>query len=178
MHKTQEKIKPEENGRPGDPCIMVIFGASGDLTTRKLIPALYNLRRTHLLPDDFALLGVAVDQMTEDAFRDKVRKDVREYAGAPEECKHCDWLVDRIHYLSGDFRDPDTYQRIKSSLTELDQEHGNHGNFLYYLATAPSFFAEVPTRLGEAGSPKKRMVIGGAWSSKSRSATIWNRRAA
>ena len=77
---------------------MVIFGASGDLTTRKLIPALYNLRRAKLLPDEFALLGVAVDDFTETAFRDKVRSDVREYAGAPEECKDCDWLAERVYY--------------------------------------------------------------------------------
>ncbi len=151
MSKPPEKIKPEEQGRLGDPCIMVIFGASGDLTTRKLIPALYNLRRSHLLPDDFALLGVAVDQMTEEAFREKVRSDIREYSGAPDDCKHCDWLVERLYYFAGDFRDDGTYQQIKTRLAELDKQHATGGRYLYYLATAPSFFGEIPTRLGAAG---------------------------
>ena len=147
-HPPVEKIHNEEHGRPGDACIMVIFGASGDLTTRKLVPALYNLKRSGLMPDDFAILGVAADQLSEEAFRDKLRKDIQEYAGAPEECTHCEWFVERSYYLSGDFRDPNTYEVIKARLAEIDQKHHTRGNYLYYLATAPSFFGEIPTRLG------------------------------
>ncbi len=150
MSKPVEKVKTEEQGRPGDPCVMIIFGASGDLTTRKLIPALYNLRRNNLLPDEFALLGIAVDQMTEEAFREKVRQDIREYANAPQECEHCDWFAERVYYLSGDFRDSATYQKMQECLAELDKRHYTRGNYLYYLATAPIFFAEVPSRIGAA----------------------------
>lgn len=150
MNKPVEKLTADEHGRPGDPCVMVIFGASGDLTTRKLLPALYNLKRSHLLPDDFALLGIAVDQMSENDFREKARRDIREYANAPAECAACDWLVERIYYLSGDFRDTATYQKLQNCLTELDQKHNTRGNYLYYLATAPIFFAEIPSRIGAA----------------------------
>jgi len=79
------------------------------------------------------VLGVAVDQMTEDQFRDKVRYDLREYAGAPSDCSVCDWLAERVYYLTGDFRDPQTYQRIKDRLAELDQKHSTRGNYLYYM---------------------------------------------
>ncbi len=160
---------------------MVIFGASGDLTTRKLIPALYNLRKGHLLPDDFALLGVSVDQMSEEDFRAKVRNDIREYAGAPEECKHCDWLVERLYYSTGDFRDAGTYQHIKEKLAELDNKHSTNGNYLYYLATAPAFFAEIPTRLGAAGLTEetdghwRRVVIEKPFGSDLDSARALNR---
>ena len=130
---------------------MVIFGASGDLTTRKLLPALYNLRRSKLLPEDFAVLGVAVDQMSEDDFRNKVRSDIREYAGAPQDCTQCDWLAERVYYMAGDFRDNGTYSHLKDVLAELDQKHSTKGNYLYYLATAPAFFSEIPGRLGSAG---------------------------
>jgi glucose-6-phosphate 1-dehydrogenase len=146
----------EDRGRPADPCIVVIFGASGDLTTRKLMPALYNLRRSHLLPEEFAILGVAVDAMSEDDYRNKVRHDVAEYAGAPENCKQCEWLAERVYYIRGDFRDSETYQRIKNTLAELDQKHSTRGNYIYYMATAPVFFAEVPTRLGAAGLTEEK----------------------
>ncbi len=156
MNKPAEKISTDTQGRPGDACVMIIFGASGDLTTRKLIPALYNLRRTHLLPDDFALLGVSVDEMTEQAFREKVRKDIQDYAAAPNDCPDCDWLVDRLYYLTGDFREQATYEKVKSCLADLDQKHSTRGNYLYYLATAPAFFAEIPTHLGAVGLTEEK----------------------
>ena len=154
--KPAEIVQSQGHGRVGDACVITIFGASGDLTTRKLLPALYNLRCSGVMPDEFAVLGVAVDQMNEDQFRDKVRKDIREYAGAPSDCSICDWLAERVYYLAGDFRDPQTYQRIKDRLAELDQKHSTRGNYLYYMATAPSFFAEIPSRLGEAGLTEEK----------------------
>src|SRR4051812_26505655 len=79
----------EEHGRVADRCIMVIFGASGDLTTRKLLPALYNLGRNDLLPRELAILGFAKDEMSEEDFRNRVRSSIREYAGAPIDCSLC-----------------------------------------------------------------------------------------
>ena len=175
--KPAEVVQSQGHGRVGDPCIITIFGASGDLTTRKLLPALYNLRRSEVLSDDFAVLGVAVDDMTEDQFRDKVRSDIREYAGAPADCSVCDWLAERVYYLTGDFRDPQTYERVKQRIAELDERHATHGNYLYYLATAPGFFEEIPTCLGLAGlteekdSHWRRVVI------ENPSAATWIRRA-
>jgi glucose-6-phosphate 1-dehydrogenase len=90
----------DEQGRPGDSCVLVIFGVSGDLTKRKLLPSLYNLARKKLLPSNFALVGLAIDQISEDAFREQVRKDLHEFAAAPDECDFCDWLIERLYYIS------------------------------------------------------------------------------
>jgi glucose-6-phosphate 1-dehydrogenase len=154
----------DEQGRTGDPCVLVIFGASGDLTKRKLLPSLYNLARKKLLPSNFALVGVAIDEVSEDAFRDRVRKDLQEYASAPEKCDFCDWLVQRLYYLSGDFRDSNIYQKLKTLLADIDQKQHTQGNYFYYLATAPQFFGEIVKQLGVAelaqqGNGKWRRVV-------------------
>src|SRR5437588_4187253 len=99
----------DEQARPGDRCIMVIFGASGDLTTRKLLPALYNLGRNDLLPREFAILGFAKDEIPEEEFRKRVRDNIREYAGAPLDCSLCDWLADHSYYVPGDFKNAADY---------------------------------------------------------------------
>ena len=143
-------ITTGEQGRSGDPCILVIFGVSGDLTKRKLLPALYNLARKKLLPANFALVGIALDSIDEEAFRTKVREDLKQFGGAPENCEFCDWLVLRLYYLSGDFRDSNVYKQLGERLTSLDKKHGTHGNYFYYLATLPQFFAEIIKQLGAA----------------------------
>src|SRR5713226_4561988 len=91
----------EKQGRPGDRCAMVIFGASGDLTKRKLLPALYNLARKKLLPQDFALIGCANQDISEDEFRKRVRSDLKEFGGATDDCSFCDWLLERLYYFCG-----------------------------------------------------------------------------
>jgi glucose-6-phosphate 1-dehydrogenase len=141
----------EEHGRPGDSCILVIFGASGDLTKRKLLPSLYNLARKKLLPSNFALIGIALDKLDENAFRDLVRQDLTEFAAAPAKCDFCDWLLQRLYYLSGDFKDAQAYAELKDLLATLDQKHGTQGNYFYYLATLPQFFAEIVKQLGSVG---------------------------
>ncbi len=139
---------------------MVIFGASGDLTKRKLLPALYNLARKNLLPADFALIGFALDQLSDEDFRKQVQNNLREFGGAEENCRFCDWLVGRLYYLSGDFRDSASYGRLKPLLDQVDQKHGTQGNRLYYLATTPALFAEVVSQLGAAGLTEE---TGGRW---------------
>jgi glucose-6-phosphate 1-dehydrogenase len=90
-------------GRPGDPCILAIFGAAGDLTRRKLIPALYNLKRGGLLNDHFAVVGLARRDLDTDRFRDQMMKDLKEFAPQPLEMATCEDVVRRIHYLQGTF---------------------------------------------------------------------------
>src|SRR5205085_3062655 len=80
-----------------------------------------------------------------------VRKGVVEFAGAPADCKFCDWLLERLYYIAGDLRDAAAYERLKAVLAEADQKHGTKGNYLYYLATAPGFFGAVVEQLGIAG---------------------------
>src|SRR5438309_10124748 len=100
-------------GRPGDPCIMVIFGASGDLTKRKLIPALYNLAKDNLLSKDFALIGVARSNLSTDQFRDDLSHEIKEFATGDVDPKVWDDFVKRIYYVPGVFDDAELYQRIK-----------------------------------------------------------------
>ena len=147
----EETDKATARVRAGDPCAMVIFGASGDLTKRKLIPTLYNLAKKDLVADDFALIGFAIEPLSDDQFREMVRKDLTEFAGAPPHCKFCEWLLERLYYMSGDLRDPASYARLKTLLEEVDQKHNTRGNYLYYLATAPTLFGVVVEQLGAAG---------------------------
>ena len=105
-----------EGARPAERCAMVIFGASGDLTKRMLLPSLYHLAKKKLLPQDFALVGCAIDEMSEDEYRSRVRADLQQFAGAPSECKFCDWLIERLYYLRGDFQQPETFQHLHQVL--------------------------------------------------------------
>jgi glucose-6-phosphate 1-dehydrogenase len=133
------------------PCTIVIFGAAGDLTKRKLIPALYNLRESKLLPDNFAVIGVARAEMNDEEFRRRLSDDLREFATAHVKSEIWSWLEERLFYLSGDFNDGQTYQRLKELLSKTNAEQKTQGNFLFYLATAPNYFAPVVQRLGAAG---------------------------
>ncbi len=146
-----EPPAPLRPTRPGDRCALVIFGASGDLTKRKLLPALYNLAKKDLIPKEFALIGCANQTFSEEEFRRQVHQDLQEFAGAPDQCRFCDWLIERLYYISGDFQDPQYYQRLKPLLAEVDRKHGTQGNYFYYLATTPALFGEVVRQLGGAG---------------------------
>src|SRR5215471_6801584 len=138
-------------GDPGDPCVMVIFGASGDLTKRKLIPALYNLAKDNLLSREFALVGFARLDLTSDQFRDKCSEDVRKFATGAIDPDVWHWLARRLHYVRGDFGEPGAFQRLKDALAAVDDEHGTRGNYLYYLATAPEFFSSCIHQVGDLG---------------------------
>jgi glucose-6-phosphate 1-dehydrogenase len=139
------------NGQTRPPTLFVIFGAQGDLTKRKLIPALYNLAASHHLPQEFAILGVDGVSMTTEDFRLKISRDIQELSTRPIDSTIKEWLLDRLHYLSGDFRDPHTYEGLKTALSQLNTQYGTRGNYLYYMATAPTFFGEIVQQLGEKG---------------------------
>jgi len=146
-------IPPTEKsaGDPGDACAMVIFGASGDLTKRKLIPALYNLAKDNLLSKDFALIGFARPEMSTEEFRKKCGEEITQFATGKVDPDLWHWFSRRLYYLSGDFGDPAAYQRMKAMLADADKEHGTKGNYFYYLATAPGFFSTCIHQLGDAG---------------------------
>ncbi len=146
-----QAIAQQQRIRPADPCVMVIFGASGDLTKRMLLPSLYHLAKKKLLPAEFALLGCAIDSMSQDDFRNRVRSDLREFGGAPDQCKFCDWLLERLYYVSGDFQKPEIYQQMKSLLAEIDEKHHTNGSYFYYLATTPTLIGPIVEQLGAAG---------------------------
>jgi glucose-6-phosphate 1-dehydrogenase len=143
---SEATLKP----RTAPPCVMVIFGASGDLTKRKLIPALYNLRQTGLLPDGFAVLGVARQPFSDDEFRRRVSEDIAQ-CGKPHD-PECDrWLLERVFYLGGDIEKPDIYAKIGQRLGVMDSEFGTEGNYLYYFAIGPSLFSTTLANLGRSG---------------------------
>ncbi len=144
-------VDGERAGRRGDPCVMVIFGASGDLTRRKLIPSLYNLARYNLLSRDFAVIGVARNAMSTDEFRAKLAQDLKEFVDGPIDPALQDWLEKRAYYVTGEFADATTYQQLKELLLTVDKEHGTHGNYFYYLATAPDFFGPIVEQLSSIG---------------------------
>jgi glucose-6-phosphate 1-dehydrogenase len=141
----------EPPGPTVGPCVMVIFGAAGDLTKRKLMPALYNLAASDLLPRDFAVVGVARPEMSSDTFRAKIGREIRDCATAEIRPDVWEQLERRLYYLPGEFADPATYQRLQAVLAEVDREHGTQGNYFYYLATTPALFGQIVRQLGVAG---------------------------
>jgi glucose-6-phosphate 1-dehydrogenase len=134
---------------------MVIFGASGDLTRRKLIPALYNLGKQHLLSREFAVVGVARDQLTTDDFRAMLIKDLPQFTEETVDLDLREWLQRRMYYLAGEFGDAKVFQQLKDLLQKLDKDHSTHGNYFYYLATAPNFFGPVVEQLAAMGLVKE-----------------------
>jgi glucose-6-phosphate 1-dehydrogenase len=146
---------------PAPPCAMVIFGASGDLTKRLLVPALYNLKRTGLLPAEFYLLGVDRAEHGDDAFRKDLTDAVEAFARTrSSEAGTLDgkaWqdLAQSIDYLSADFGDPATFNQIAERLDAAAQKHGTAGNVLFYLAVSDRFFAPLVASLHESGLTKQ-----------------------
>src|ERR1700688_2780417 len=139
----------------GSPCVMVIFGARGDLTKRKLIPALINLKQEGLLSEQFAIVGFAFDQMNTDSFRAMLNEEITKFEEHPVDPKLWQWFLDRIYYVQGDFKDPAAYQRLKDQITEADNKHGTHGNLFHYLAVSFNFFSLIVQKLGEIGLTKE-----------------------
>ncbi|MBI2834749.1 MAG: glucose-6-phosphate dehydrogenase [Acidobacteria bacterium] len=149
--ETTHEVERRRLERIGDPCVMVIFGAAGDLTKRKLLPALGNLANDRLLPKRFAVVGVARGRMSHSEFRDRMRDSLQEFAAPPLDPEVADWLLARLYLTPGNFEDPGLYRRLQATLAQIDQDYGTDGNYLYYLATPPSYFAEIALQLGAAG---------------------------
>jgi glucose-6-phosphate 1-dehydrogenase len=135
---------------PG-PTTLVIFGATGDLTRRKLLPALYHLSRGQRLPARFSIVGVARDPLGEDGFRAQFRESLRDFAGAPDEDPVARSLAQRMHYVGGDFSEPSLFQRVGATLQEINSE----GGALFYLAIPPTAYTNVIEQLGAAGLSKE-----------------------
>ncbi len=138
--------------RTPEPCIVVIFGASGDLTKRKLVPALYNLELERLLPNNFAVVGLARRPAPDDEFRQHMLEGVNQFSrNRPAQPAVWDSFSKGLFYCEGTFDDHDAYMRLASMLDRIDKERGTAGNRLFYLATAPEFFPVILNNLGAAG---------------------------
>src|SRR3990172_2787215 len=141
-----------------DGCALVIFGASGDLTRRKLVPALYALAHDGLLPDRFVAVGFARREKSHEEFRAEMRAAVDEFSRLrPLKPEVWDRLAQRLYYVSASFDDPAGYDRLRAFLADADQQHGTAGNRIYYLATPPVAYASIVARLGAAG------LVSDAW---------------
>jgi glucose-6-phosphate 1-dehydrogenase len=157
MATVQMRVRPEDLSqvRPGteripEPVIIVIFGASGDLTKRKLLPALYHLRQNKLLPKEFAIVGVARRPIG-DEFAKEMKQGIVEFSGADAGDPTLDEFVGHISYFPLDFNDPNHYVKLKTELDRIDKERNIGGDRLFYLATAPEYFAEIIDNLGAQG---------------------------
>ena len=133
------------------PAIVVIFGAAGDLTKRKLIPALFNLGSQQLLSPQLAMIGIDRVEMDSKTYQQTLSKDIKSYVGESFNQELWDDNVSKVHYMSGDFRNAASYQQLKEQLLEIDKQFNSQGNYLFYLATPPSFFGIIATELGRAG---------------------------
>ena len=138
--------------RQGPPCVMVVFGASGDLTKRKLVPALYNLAFGRSLSANFAAVGFARRDWSADAFREAMRAGVNEFSRRkPVDPAVWEEFAPRLDFVQGEFHDPAAYLRLAQRLQAIDQALGTEGNRLYYLATPPTDFPTILHRLQAAG---------------------------
>jgi glucose-6-phosphate 1-dehydrogenase len=150
--------------RLADPCAFVVFGAMGDLTRRKLLPSLYNLRANGLLPREFTFIGVARRALDDARYREYATSAAREFATRPLDDALWAEFAERVHYVKGDFEDPETYPAIAAALSHVGGEHGSSGSALFYLATPPSEFGAIVRGIGAAGLARedagwRRIVI-------------------
>jgi glucose-6-phosphate 1-dehydrogenase len=133
------------------PCVVVVFGASGDLTRRKLMPALYNLAASGHLPSHFAAVGCARRPWSTDEFRGQMREGVREFSRVPLSDAGWSGLAPMLDYVSGNFDEAPTYVRLREALAALDTRLGTQGNRLFYLAVPPDEFPPILRGLRDAG---------------------------
>lgn len=145
------------SANPAPPCVMVIFGASGDLTQRKLIPALYHLERDGLLSESFAVIGMSREPMTHEAFRNRLSDRIQGFLGS-EKLNTEVWsrLVNKLYYHPGAGQDPKAYEGLKTLYDEVSRSHKTGGNGVFYLATPPSLFGPIVGQLGQCGLSQEK----------------------
>jgi glucose-6-phosphate 1-dehydrogenase len=132
-----------------DPCIVVIFGATGDLTGRKLFPALYNLQREGQLPNHFACVGFARREKSHDQFRQEMHDAVNQFSRVkPVDENLWSIFMHQIYYHVSNFDEDQGYEQLRQMLEDLDKQHGTRGNRIFYLSTQPSFFPKIIEKLG------------------------------
>jgi glucose-6-phosphate 1-dehydrogenase len=147
-----------QQDRNPPPCVMVIFGVSGDLTSRKLMPSLYDLAVRIPLPPGFSIIGVSRRDWSDEDFRLEMYEAVKEHATAPVTADAWDSFARGLFYVKGDFDDPQTYECLKERSEVVDRERGANGNRLFYLATPPSFYEPIVRLLGEVGLAQRQEI--------------------
>ena len=152
-----------QQDRVPEPQILIIFGASGDLTQRKLVPALYQMKLERRLPSELTIVGVARREWSHDYFREQMRIGIEEFGGGLQSQELWNDFAKGIFYCPGNIDKPEDYQKLKELLNQLDEERGTRGNRVFYLSVAPRYFGEATQQLGAAGmlvdTKKQRLVI-------------------
>ncbi len=144
-------LKGLSRHRGAPPTLMVIFGASGDLTSRKLVPAIYNLALDNLLPPQFHLVGFGRKEIPDEDFRKDCEADLAKFSRRPVDRTIWGSLRERLHYLAGGYDDAGAFTRLRSLLADLEQKAGRPTQHLFYVSTPPSVFPAVLDNLGESG---------------------------
>lgn len=150
----------QSNTRIPDGCSFVIFGVTGDLTHRLIIPALYNLAESGLLPEKFCIVGITRKEMSNDDLRASLMKGLRSFATREVDEQVADQLLYCVTAISGDPSDPESFDKMRERLEKLEANRNTGGNRLFYLATPPDAFEPISTELGRAGLLKEQE---GAW---------------
>ena len=151
-----------QQDRIPEPQILVIFGASGDLTQRKLVPSLYKMRQERRLPPELTIVGVSRREWSHGVFREHQKKEIEDYGGGIDNQMLWENFSSVLNYCPGNIDKPESYQKLKAFLSELDEKRYTRGNRLFYLSVAPRFFAEATQQLGAAGmlaDPSKQRLI-------------------
>ncbi|MGZ3678555.1 MAG: glucose-6-phosphate dehydrogenase [Ktedonobacterales bacterium] len=152
------------NARTVQPCIMVIFGATGDLTHRKLLPALYNLALEQPLPPQFTVVGVARRPFSNEEFRQQALESINRFSrNRPVNQAVWETFSRGLYYHQSQFDDTNGYKRLAELLEQLDRERGTGGNHVFYMATPPSYYPSIADRLHEAGLSKKGAATNPPW---------------
>nr|MBF6614721.1 glucose-6-phosphate dehydrogenase [Chloroflexota bacterium] len=168
--------------RTPDPSVFVLFGATGDLAHRKLLPALYNLSVERRLPGGFTIVGFARRPLSDDDFRQQMKDSVEKYARNKPSQRPSVWdsFAQGLFYVSSSFDDAEGYKKLGSKLEEVDQQRGTMGNRLYYLSAPPDFYSQIIAQLGAAGlvntkSPSSNGNVTGSASYLPATDTSWRR---
>ncbi|MEA2621946.1 MAG: glucose-6-phosphate 1-dehydrogenase [Chloroflexota bacterium] len=132
-----------------EPCVMVVFGATGDLAHRKILPAVYNLRRAGLLPQESAVLGFSRRPYSDSTYRSEMRQAVEKFSRNPVEPALWDDFASGIYYQAGNFGSVDDFRNLADRIEQIDSARGTRGNILFYLATPPSAYPEIVANIGE-----------------------------
>lgn len=141
--------------------ILIIFGASGDLTYRKLVPAVFDLFKQNLLPEKFSVLGVSRSELTDQQFRDKMSEGIKKFANFKEiNADEMSRFSKMLNYFSIDTENESDYKKLKVHLEKLNNNIGANSNFIFYLSTPPSLYGIVPVMLGKVGLNKS---VNGSW---------------
>src|SRR5690349_1102901 len=156
-----QSVESKESGLSS--CSFILFGATGDLTKRKIMPGLYSIFSQGLLPKNFVIVAFARRDKDDAIYREELRENMKQFAPKlPSEGEVWDKFAQCVYYVRSDFDDPEGYKRLADRLTELDGKHDLGGNHLFYLATPPDNFSEIIEHLGKAGLNNPRRE--GGWS--------------